>query len=544
MSSRLSRLFFVLFLLLTPGQGLMAKSKPSVDVGVMVYDSDGPVRNAIAIIEGIKEVQYSSIYGEFSFSAKKATTRITISALGHDDFTVVLPTKAPPKKDFVYLYYQIDLDNSSVTAVERFTSSAAFQRGPIEIWDHADTPVIATQVREEDGFKWIYRKHESRRISITDGEKTIIPESLGGKWAYYGNGYFSVGGIDYNCGLYKADGSEVISPLEGYDYIGSHDASVGVLEVLKDKARGLCDLEGNVLIPLDRGYTSIMVWEGEKHSVIQFGKDGKYGLCNLRGVEFVPPEYDFLDLLLQSDLESGYVKLKKGNALGLYSFEGEMLFPLSEEYTSFYTTHADEGLIVVGRGKSKGLFDTDGYEMIPFSEGYTSIIIVPEQNMVVCEKYPNEDYYDMSGLYQRSQEMKTKQTDWSAVFYAASDALLAVSDAMKSVESRSSSSGTTRAASSSSSSSSSSASSANPKEYKSHGLCPAFKVWHSFGNVNQASESVTVTEDKQGIKYLKIGSNYSVLSANSTSTYEGYPVSDFNYTTVVHGVNYFIKVLR
>ncbi len=116
---------------------------------------------------------------------------------------------------------------------------------------------------ERDGYEWVSFKGESNLCGAQAGGKVIVPaEYVNVKYMPYYGGYFLVGDGNY-CGIY--------------------------------------DCAGNYLIPVARGYSSIVKTCSDGRRYYRVCKDGKYGACDeIFGSEIIDPIYD--DLILYNGI--------------------------------------------------------------------------------------------------------------------------------------------------------------------------------------------------------------------------------------------------
>ncbi len=116
---------------------------------------------------------------------------------------------------------------------------------------------------ERDGYEWVSLKGESNLCGAQVGGKVIVPaEYVNVKYMPYYGGYFLVGDGNY-CGIY--------------------------------------DCTGNYLIPVSRGYSSIVKTCSDGRRYYRVCKDGKYGACDeIFGSEIIAPIY--ADLILYNGI--------------------------------------------------------------------------------------------------------------------------------------------------------------------------------------------------------------------------------------------------
>lgn len=116
---------------------------------------------------------------------------------------------------------------------------------------------------ERDGYEWVSLKGESNLCGAQAGGKVIVPaEYVNVKYMPYYGGYFVVGDGIY-CGIY--------------------------------------DCTGNCLIPVARGYSSIVKTCSDGRRYYRVCKDGKYGACDeIFGSEIIAPIY--ADLILYNGI--------------------------------------------------------------------------------------------------------------------------------------------------------------------------------------------------------------------------------------------------
>ena len=252
-------------------------------VQVLLMDREGPSVHAFVTVPGTGSRPYRTTeYGTFRFEGSGKTTSIKISALGHPEMSISLPTDEDGSfvvnLDDGTFSRVVDMKSEIKSLVERTRYLAPSEKCA------EGTPVVDVKKRKEPDTKqsFTYKKHESGAVSVLNGKNVIIPESFGGKWVKYEGGYFAVGGIHGNCGLYREDGSEVMSPSRGFYYMMTYDSKYeqGFISISEAGYPGLINKYGVEIISPTREYTSIY-FSHLKDGLIEVEKGDYRGICDL-----------------------------------------------------------------------------------------------------------------------------------------------------------------------------------------------------------------------------------------------------------------------
>ena len=504
-----TRLYIVLFALVF---FLLAELQLSASNNIdgVIVDKYGPVANVIVEQKGWKhETSSKGVFHTWfaSEEIKDGKATIKISALGHKDWKISL---------YVGKCYILDIDTRTYTVVEASSPSSIDIEPVIIDMPTSDTPVIDKMNKKgDDGFRWTIRKHESGLISVVNGKKEIIAERLGARWVFYNDGFFSVGFNDESQGLYRNDGSEVLGPkLLGYRLMGPElapkEAACGFVVVKHGFEDAMLSTDGEILIPFGK-----YCWISSCPVEIDNGHDISY--------------------------HYSYVTVSKDySSYGLYDFNGNEIISPDLGYRGFELRKKsmDEGFIITKNYPSYGVCDMEGNEIISDDLGYSLIVV--GYGCISCRMGDRWDEYDYEGHYRRSKGTQPEPDFWDRLS-AASAVLRSTGEALAAIRTgENGSSGNN----SSSASTASSKTEVYSRDYRNHGSRPAFKVWRGLDGVEVlcSSESVTVTEDNHGSRYMKIGGTYTLLSPNSERTYMGYSVADYNYSAIYQGAHYFVSV--
>ena len=396
------RLTVVVIGILLACQALMGKS----DIQVLLMDREGPSVHAFVTVPGTGSRPYrTSEYGTLTFDGSGKTTSIKISALGHPEMSISLPTDVDGS-------FVVNLDDGTFSRVADMKSEikSLVERtrylAPSEK-SAEGTPVVDVKKRKEPDTKqsFTYRKHESGAVSVLNGKNVIIPESFGGKWVKYEGGYFAVGGISGNCGLYREDGSEVLSPSRGFYYLMTYDSlyNLGFISISEAGYPGLINKYGVEIISPYRHYSDILTWYYMEKGYITVLQDGYWGLCNLNGVELISPTRKYTGIDYWGDR---LIEVKKGDYRGFCDLNGRELVSPDIGFTLFLTPVASDGYYIEGLipgendKKIYALYDINGNEVISPKNGYNHIYLNNmDKGFILASIDANEENGKNQALY-------------------------------------------------------------------------------------------------------------------------------------------------
>ncbi len=140
------------------------------------------------------------------------------------------------------------------------------------------------------------------------------------------------------CGLFDADGKEIIPTSRGYSSI-DYDSSKGTFAVAKPRYTGVCDAQGNEIsmtklpptvndIKAEGGYASAVEMMNGSIKYYKVSKGGKYGLTSSEGKVIVPVEMEALE-----SAGTGYLRFKIGSFWGVMNYAGKIIIPTDRGYT-------------------------------------------------------------------------------------------------------------------------------------------------------------------------------------------------------------------
>ena len=197
------------------------------------------------------------------------------------------------------------------------------------------SPILAKMfTKQYDSFitandgRTLYVKKLDGNWSVMDADKNvIIPSSKG----YAQVNLYSIS--NENWGFYiKKSGKWGIADRLGKEIVAPRYDAISVIDVnrVKFKANGfwgLMDMVGNILIPIERGY-SLLEKCGDSNSY-KVSKSGRYGMVNSEGREIVPVEMEALE-----SAGAGYLRYKLAGFWGLMNYSGKILIDTDRGYTS------------------------------------------------------------------------------------------------------------------------------------------------------------------------------------------------------------------
>ena len=127
------------------------------------------------------------------------------------------------------------------------------------------------------------------------------------KWQY-------VSYTDDKCGANSTTGEEIVpAEYNKVEYIPYYD---GYFLVRKNGCYGIYNPSGKIIIPINRGYSSIIKTRSDGRYYYRVCKGGKYGVCNIDGYEIIAPLYNNIiysdGVFLYKDANGTWVPLNKG----------------------------------------------------------------------------------------------------------------------------------------------------------------------------------------------------------------------------------------
>lgn len=169
-------------------------------------------------------------------------------------------------------------------------------------------PIYKSVLYSGGVFKVKDKKGHYRELNVDLNTKMVVDgvardrkkEYDGYVWykTHYEHDYSTFGAEDKN-------GRTLIPIEKGYTSILYTHNSIGAFYVKKDGHEGAYARDGRELISTDRGYDSVILYSESDFFGVK--KDGKKGACDLQGNEVVPPIYDQLQFL------NGVYKYKDAN---------------------------------------------------------------------------------------------------------------------------------------------------------------------------------------------------------------------------------------
>ena len=127
------------------------------------------------------------------------------------------------------------------------------------------------------------------------------------KWQY-------VSYTDNKCGANSTTGEEIVpAEYNKVEYIPYYD---GYFLVRKNGCYGIYNPSGKIIIPINRGYSSIIKTRSDGRYYYRVSKGGKYGVCNIDGYEIIAPLYNNIiysdGVFLYKDANGTWIPLNKG----------------------------------------------------------------------------------------------------------------------------------------------------------------------------------------------------------------------------------------
>ncbi len=247
------------------------------------------------------------------------------------------------------------------------------------------------------GFSWIKVTRKS-----VDGKTCVAVKNLNGEYIipfeagltrvrYSKNCFFGKKGKTE--GVYLQYGEEIISPDLGYVFIVPHpDKKIGQYYSAKDSLGriSLYDSGGELLISKERGYTSAGISDNFGSARHYYVKKGDFeGICDMDGNEVIPPDkYTYAYPVLN------HILVKIGKSEGVCTPDGKEIISPERGYTSI-ASQGQLGYTIVKNG-SKGACNPYGKEIVPVDMGYENVDF-HDNNYLFAKKGEFYSVYDIEG---------------------------------------------------------------------------------------------------------------------------------------------------
>ena len=127
------------------------------------------------------------------------------------------------------------------------------------------------------------------------------------RWQYVSYG-------DDKRGAKSTDGKEIVpTEYSEVEYVPNYE---GYFLVRKNGCYAIYNPSGKIIIPISRGYSSIIKTRSDGRIYYRVSKGGKYGVCGIDGYEIVAPLYDNIicidGVFLYKDINGTWIPLNKG----------------------------------------------------------------------------------------------------------------------------------------------------------------------------------------------------------------------------------------
>lgn len=139
---------------------------------------------------------------------------------------------------------------------------------------------------------------------------------------------------------------------------------------------GAADKDGNVLLPMERKFTSVKYKASTtqgKQGYFEVRKDDYVGVYGVNGIEILSPDKKYTYWSYSGDSERGYLRVDRNDAK--YGFcdlnQNEIIAPGKYSYASYNS----KGYFAVEQGDYEGVCDLNGKEIIAPNK-YTSILLI------------------------------------------------------------------------------------------------------------------------------------------------------------------------
>ena len=173
--------------------------------------------------------------------------------------------------------------------------------------DNLDSVIITNpNTRYNDNYNgddYTFDKH-TKIIRPKQEEKS---ERDSYRWQYVSYG-------DDKCGAKSTDGKEIVpTEYSEVEYVPNYE---GYFLVRKNGCYAIYNPSGKIIIPISRGYSSIIKTRSDGRIYYRVSKGGKYGVCGIDGYEIVAPLYDNIicidGVFLYKDINGTWIPLNKG----------------------------------------------------------------------------------------------------------------------------------------------------------------------------------------------------------------------------------------
>lgn len=173
--------------------------------------------------------------------------------------------------------------------------------------DNLDSVIITNpNTRYNDNYNsddYTFDKH-TKIIHLKQEEKS---ERDSYRWQYVSYG-------DDKCGAKSTDGKEIVpTEYSEVEYVPNYE---GYFLVRKNGCYAIYNPSGKIIIPISRGYSSIIKTRSDGRIYYRVSKGGKYGVCGIDGYEIVAPLYDNIicidGVFLYKDINGTWISLNKG----------------------------------------------------------------------------------------------------------------------------------------------------------------------------------------------------------------------------------------
>ncbi|MBQ7854978.1 MAG: leucine-rich repeat protein [Muribaculaceae bacterium] len=173
--------------------------------------------------------------------------------------------------------------------------------------DNLDSVIITNpNTRYNDNYNSdYYTFDEHTKIIYLKQEEKSERDSY--RWQYVSYG-------DDKCGAKSTDGKEIVpTEYSEVEYVPNYE---GYFLVRKNGCYAIYNPSGKIIIPISRGYSSIIKTRSDGRIYYRVSKGGKYGVCGVDGYEIVAPLYDNIicidGVFLYKDINGTWIPLNKG----------------------------------------------------------------------------------------------------------------------------------------------------------------------------------------------------------------------------------------
>lgn len=194
-----------------------------------------------------------------------------------------------------------------------------------------------------------------------------------------------------NHGIERPDG-KVVVPCS-YDQVVDH---TGYLGLYRDGFQGAADMNGNVLIPLDRKYHFVVRHSTKNGYYFGVHKGALSGVCDSTGREIIAPDrwHYVRPVSKAADGSFATFKVRSNKGCGIIDAAGNIVVP--PVYTNVISSITLPGMYMVYDGEFRGLATEKGDEIIP--PKYSSVMKLLS-NADGENTYYSVNNGDFKGLY-------------------------------------------------------------------------------------------------------------------------------------------------